>query len=195
MSRAEQLISVDVEAGGPVPALYPMLSIGACVVDDTDLRFYIELRPEPADHYVGEAVRVGWPDATAESTIRTLVAHAADPEDAMRGFEEWISRVSAGCTPVFVGFNATFDWMFVNWYFHRYLGRNPFGIAGLDIKAFWAGRSGASWRATSKSRLPHEITGDLGPHTHRADDDAVRQALIFRRMRAWQGPASAAVPG
>ena len=43
---------------------------------------------------------------------------------------------------MFVGFNATFDWAFVNFYFHQYLGENPFGIGGIDIKSYYMGLSG-----------------------------------------------------
>ena len=40
---------------------------------------------------------------------------------------------------MFVGFNASFDWSFVNWYFHKFVGTNPFGVAALDIKAYYMG--------------------------------------------------------
>ena len=33
---------------------------------------------------------------------------------------------AAGRRPVFVGFNATFDWMFVADYLWRFAGRDPF---------------------------------------------------------------------
>ena len=42
-------------------------------------------------------------------------------------------------TSVFVGFNAPFDWSFVNYYFHRFLGHNPFGFTAVDIKAYYMG--------------------------------------------------------
>jgi len=40
---------------------------------------------------------------------------------------------------VFVGFNALFDWSFVNYYLHRYPGENLFGFAALDIKSMYMG--------------------------------------------------------
>ena len=58
----------------------------------------------------------------------------------MRSFVDWVDTVAAGRRPVFVGFNATFDWMFVADYVWRFVGRNPFGISGLDIKALYLGR-------------------------------------------------------
>lgn len=43
--KDEEFISVDIEASGPIPGEYSMLSIGACQVDNIDNAFYVELRP------------------------------------------------------------------------------------------------------------------------------------------------------
>lgn len=51
--------------------------------------------------------------------------------------------------PVFVGFSAPFDWQFINWYFHVFLRRNPFGINAIDIKAYYMGFPGSTWVNTS----------------------------------------------
>ncbi|MEA8422134.1 hypothetical protein PZT50_22700 [Pseudomonas aeruginosa] len=52
----------------------------------------------------------------------------------MQRFKVWVEQVTPeGARAVFVGFNASFDWSFVNHYFHYFLGENPFGIAALDI--------------------------------------------------------------
>lgn len=68
----------------------------------------------------------------------------------MLKFSQWISRVvPEGSQPVFTAFNAPFDWMFINDYFHRYLGYNPFGHKALDIKAFYMGLRKTNWLKTS----------------------------------------------
>ena len=88
-----------------------------------------------------------------------------------------------GNTLVFVGFNAPFDWSFVNYYFHKYIGKNPFGFAALDIKAYYMGATGCAWSETRSSRLSE----DLKPERHgdhRALHDAQYQAELFRLMRA-----------
>jgi len=41
----ELYIAVDVEADGPIPGPYSMLSLGMAVVGHSELRFYSELRP------------------------------------------------------------------------------------------------------------------------------------------------------
>jgi ribonuclease T len=39
------------------------------------------------------------------------------------------------------------------YYFHRFLGSNPFGFAGLDIKAFYMGKYGTRWGDTKSSKI------------------------------------------
>ena len=101
----------------------------------------------------------------------------------MARFEQWTLRVSGGCRPVFVAFNAMFDWMFVHWYFVTYLGRDPFGISGLDIKAYAMGKHRLAWGETVKKNVK-KLYPTTQPHTHNALDDAREQATLFRQMLA-----------
>lgn len=45
-------------------------------------------------------------------------------------------------------------------------------------------KSGCTFEQTHKSLLPPELSEGLGEHSHRADEDAVRQAWMFRRMQS-----------
>ncbi len=71
--------------------------------------------------------------------------------------------------------------MFVNEYFHRFLGYNPFGHNAIDIKSFYAGRTGAAWAETS---LKHVATHYGGPPSlsHNALADAIDQASLMAAM-------------
>jgi DNA polymerase III epsilon subunit-like protein len=189
----ELLVSVDVEAGGPVPGLYPLLAIGACPVETSDDRFYAELRP------VGErvdpaAVAIGWPAAPAEETIARLEHEGEPPEQAFPRFATWLADRQEGRRLVYVAVNAAFDWAFTHYWFARLQIDDPFGYAPLDIKSYWAGRAGVPLSQTGKSRLPAFLSQGLGEHTHRADEDAARQAEIFKRMRAWTREAASGRP-
>lgn len=55
---------------------------------------------------------------------------------------------------MFVDFNATFDWAFVNFYFHEYLGENSFRIGDIDVKSYYMGLSGGTWEDTRSTRIP-----------------------------------------
>jgi hypothetical protein len=103
----------------------------------------------------------------------------------MRELTEWISEVAAGRKPVFVGFNATFDWMFVHWYLVHFVGANPFGISGLDIKAYYMAALGKTrWSDTAKKNIEVQFRSTL-PHTHNALDDAREQAELFAKLIAF----------
>lgn len=171
----EVFISVDVETAGPTPAKYSLLSLGACVLDQPALGFYVELAPVTQDAL--EAAL-----AVSGLSMTELAETGATPTRAMARFAEWIAEVvPQGASPVFVGFNAPFDWMFVADYFDRFLGRNPFGHAALDIKAYAMGATGSSWGATSMSQLaPTYLAGRK--LSHNALADARDQAELFRAL-------------
>ncbi len=173
----ELYISVDVETAGPNPSQYSLLSIGACTVDDRRLTFYVELQPVNQE-ITAEA------QAIHQLDLRDLAERGLPPPVAMREFESWIEEVTpVGCRPVFVAFNAPFDWMFINDYFHRYLGRNPFGHTALDIKAFYMGASGVAWSETTKEHLSPRYLGGRDI-SHNALSDALDQAQIFEAVLA-----------
>lgn len=172
---SEVLVSVDVETAGPYPGRYSLLSIGACLVLNPAATFYVELQPLSFD-----AV----PDALAISglSLEQLSQRGLSPADAMLRFASWIETVSpAPARPVLVGFNAPFDWMFINDYFHRFLGYNPFGHSALDIKAFYAGRTGAAWSETSLHHIVAQY-GGAPSLSHNALADAIDQASLMRAM-------------
>ncbi len=171
---SECWISVDVETAGPNPGSYSLLSIGACLYDDPDTGFTIELRPvTPAAD--DSALAVSGLD------MNELAVHGVEPAEAMAAFEAWVLAASAGRQPVFLGFNAAFDWMFVCDYFHRFLGRNPFGHAAIDMKAVAMGRYRIPWRQTSFARLTAR-TGGVPALTHHALQDARDQATLLQAI-------------
>jgi ribonuclease T len=173
----EVFISVDVETAGPIPGEYSMLSIGACNVDDETQTFTCEIKPinQNADPKALEVSGL---------SLAALQKSGLTPDDAMRTFHAWAKgQATNDETLVFVGLNAAFDWSFVNYYFHKFLGENPFGFAALDIKAYYMGATGCPWSDTRSSRL----SADLKPERqsdHTALRDAQYQAELFRLIRA-----------
>ena len=176
----EKYISVDIEASGPIPGEFSLLTIGACLVDDDDTTFGVALKPlnRNADP---EALRVT--GLSLDELDRTGLA----PRDAMTAFRDWIAQVTQdGTKAVFVGLNAPFDWSFVNYYFHRFLGENPFGFAALDLKALYMGATGCTWGQTGSSQMAKRLHPRRAD-THDALEDALYQAELFRLIRAIQG--------
>lgn len=172
----EVFISVDIEASGPIPGEYSMLSIGACVVGNPDESFYVELKPVN-DHFIQRALEVNG------FSLEALEVTGEEPRLAMERFDRWIRQAAGDHRPVFVAFNATFDWSFTHWYMIKFLGRDPFGISGLDIKAYFMGKHHIPWGKTSKKDVRSKYPPRLS-HTHQALDDAKEQADIFTQILA-----------
>jgi len=176
----EIYIVVDVEAAGPTPGQYALLSIGACTLGESRQTFYVELQPD-RDAFTPEAMSVN------RLSLERLAAEGLPPADAMQQFADWVARVvPQDARPVFTAFNAPFDWMFVNEYFYRYLGHNPFGHSALDMKAYYMGLHGVTWEETSYREISKQYLGKPGL-SHHALDDAIdeaeiAQALLFRRI-------------
>ena len=149
------LIVVDVEADGPAPQLYSMVSFGAVVVEPSLSRtFRGEVRPI-SDRWLPEALAVS--GVTREAHLRF-----EEPGPVMERFERWVLASSKG-RPVFFSDNLAFDWQFINWYFHAYLGRNPFGWSGRRIGDLWCGmqKDGfATWKHLRRTAHDHDPVND-----------------------------------
>ena len=111
-------LMVDVEADGPIPADYSMVSVGAIVVEP-DLRrtFYGRLRADIGS--VGSR-RTGGEQADARRDAGVPERRRRDARVRASG-----SRDNTTGRPIFVSDNNGFDWQFINWYFHALPGQEP----------------------------------------------------------------------
>jgi len=95
-------------------------------------------------------------------------------------FVKWVESFNG--RPVFVGYPATYDFMFVYWYLMRFAGRSPFSFSGLDIKTMAMVMLKKEFRASTKRNMPKRWFS-RSPHTHVAVDDAIEQGEMFCNMR------------
>ena len=162
-------IIVDVEADGPIPAEYSMVCFGAVLFNEAlDQSFYAQTRPI-SQRFIPEALAV-----SGFSHEQHLAFD--DPKMAMEKFAVWIEECSKG-HPVFVSDNLAFDWQFINYYFHRFLGCNPFGFSGRRIGDLYAGLVKDIHKATDWKK--YRVT----QHTHNPVDDARGNAEALRRFK------------
>ena len=56
----------------------------------------------------------------------------------MEAFARWLAAHSTG-RPMFISDNNGFDWQFINWYFHHFLGKNPFGHSSTNLGSLYKG--------------------------------------------------------
>lgn len=160
-------IVVDVESDGPIPGKYSMVSLGAVVVEPSlSKTFYGQFQP----------ISEEWdPEALAISGhSREECWTFPEPHQTMTQFAEWIRANSQG-RPIFVSDNVAYDWQFVNYYFHFFLGSNPFGFSGRRIGDIYCGMQKnvySKWKHLRKTS-----------HTHFPVDDAKGNAEALLKMQ------------
>jgi DNA polymerase III epsilon subunit-like protein len=150
------------------------------VFNPEEQTFYRELRPI-SNEFDPKALRVSGLDRDE------LLRDGDEPVEAMTEAAAWVRGQSAGDRPVLVAFPASFDWLFLYWYFVRYSKKgSPFDFSScLDMKTILQQRTGVVLDRASLGDLPPALKPDR-PHTHNALDDALRQAEIFQRLWPWR---------
>ncbi|MCA8921534.1 MAG: exonuclease [Planctomycetes bacterium] len=179
MSKPEVYVSTDVEADGPIPGPHSMLSFGsaAFLADGSQVGTF-SANLATLEGAQGDPETLAWwakqPEAWAACR-----ADPEPPEGAMRRYLGWLRGLPG--KPVFVGYPATYDFLFVYWYLVRFTGERPFSHAGLDVKSYAFALLGGSFRGTSKRSMPRRWFSK-SPHTHVALDDAIEQGQLFCAM-------------
>ena len=170
--KFKNFVSIDVEADGPIPGEYSMVSLGAvqiCPAQNNKIvvekSFYRQLSPI-SDKYSPEALKV-----TGFSREETL--NFSDPKNVMEDFKNWVVGIY---NPIFIADNTGFDWQFINWYFHYFIGNNPFGHSSTDIGSLYKGLNNNF--KTSYQRFRKKVAKT--EHTHNALDDAIGNAEAFK---------------
>jgi len=75
---------------------------------------------------------------------------------------------------MFISDNNGFDWQFINYYCHKYLGVNPFGFSSTNLGSLYKGLVQDPFKNFKHLRDT--------PHTHRAIDDAMGNLEAFLKL-------------
>lgn len=160
-------VMVDVEADGPIPGDYSMISFGAVIVEPSlDRTFYGQLKPI-SELFVPEALAVS--GFTREDCLAF-----DDPKIVMKNFADWLSSECKG-RMIFISDNNGFDWQFVNWNFHHFIGRNPFGFSSTNLGSLYKGLQKDTFVTFKHLRKTK--------HTHHPVDDAKGNAEALLQMK------------
>ena len=175
----ETYVSTDVETDGPIPGPHSMLSLGsaAYTADKRLLSTFsvnLETLPGAAPHPKTAAWWAQNPEAWA--ACRT---NLEEPGPAMLRYVAWLKTLPG--KTVFVGYPASFDFLFVYWYLLRFAGESPFTHQALDIKSYAMAVLGNLYCQSTKKQMPARWF-DPAPHTHVALDDAIEQGALFCNM-------------
>lgn len=157
---------VDVESDGPIPGDYSMLSFGIVPVSDPEAEFYSGIMKPISDKFVPEALAVNKIDRNIALQI------GFDPKGAMLDCENWLQMFPG--RPMFISDNNGFDAMFVFWYFHHFLERNPFGHSSTNLGSLYKGLVKNVRKNFKHLRQTR--------HTHHPVDDARGNVEAMRHM-------------
>ena len=160
-------VMVDIEADGPIPGDYSMVCFGAVIVEPSLNRtFFGRLKPI-SEQFLPEALAVS-------GLSREQCLDFDDPKQVMEQFREWLAFTCKGRT-LFISDNNGFDWQFMNWYFHHFLGKNPFGFSSTNLGSLYKGMQRSmfvNFKHLRKTR-----------HTHNPVDDARGNAEALLQMQ------------
>ena len=159
---------IDVETDGEIPGDFSMISIGVVLVHDKiSSTFYGELKPI-SERYSEEALKVS--GHTREQTLQF-----GDPKEVMTDFAEWVKKNNRGKRAFFISDNNGFDFMFVTWYFHHFLGYSPFGHSSTNLGSLYKGMTRSMFENFKHLRKTK--------HTHNPVDDAMGNVEALIHMR------------
>lgn len=163
-------IVVDVESDGPIPHKYSMVCFGAVVVEPSlSKTFYGKVKPISTLYD---------PQALAISGF-TRQEHEGfdDPKEVMESFADWLGEQSKN-RPIFISDNPAFDWQWINWYFHMYTDKNPFGFSARRIGDLYCGMKMDAGLNSEWKRLFRKTK-----HDHNPVNDAIGNAEALLAMR------------
>jgi len=180
--QQEIYVSTDVETDGPIPGPHSMLSFGsAAYTASKKLVGTFEANLETLPDAKGDPDTMRWWDSQPQA----WTAHRQNlvsPERAMKDYVDWVKKLPG--IPVFVGYPAGFDFLFIYYYLIYFTGNSPFSFSAVDIKTFAMATLGTDYRQSTKKNMPKAWFDKGLPHTHKALDDAIEQGALFCNMLA-----------
>ena len=125
---------------------------------------------------VGDMTEFGAVEFIKEPPFYDKTFHGHDAsKETFEAFDAWLKSVGKS-RPVFISDNPAYDFQWINFYFWKHLGHNPFGHSGRRISDFYAGLVGDFHNTQQWKRL--RIT----KHTHHPVEDAIGNAEAFGRI-------------
>lgn len=179
-------LSVDVEASGPFPGIFSLVSLGAVVVKpdatgqwavDPDLGFYTELKPLDGAAELPAATDIHG------LTTEYLLRNGRDPAEAMQEFATYFKDLQNRYKKVVpAAWPASFDSPYVGWYLQYFTGDNPTGWSAFDIPSFGMGLFCCHRNALRNLMKKAGIEFGQNPQPHNALADAIEQGQTLANL-------------
>lgn len=179
--KREIYVSTDVESNGPIPGVYSMLSFGSAAFTldkkivstfSANLNVLPDAKEDPKTMQWWQTQPAAWVESRKDTKPAEVI---------MQDYLKWLKSLPG--EPVFVGYPAAFDFMFIYWYLIKFTGVSPFSFSALDMKTYAMVLLKKPFHSISKSIMPKKWF-DSCKKTHVALDDAIEQGLLFCNMVA-----------
>ena len=175
-------LSIDVEASGPFPGLFSLLSVGAVPVArregtwalDPERSLYMELQPLEGASQDPEAM------AIHGLTPEYLRTNGLPPLEAMQRMEAWLKGLDRRF--VAAAWPSSFDSPYVGWYLQRFLGTNPLGHSAFDIASYAMGLLRCTRVDLRRTLTQAGLAPPTNPRPHHALHDAVEQGHLLANL-------------
>jgi hypothetical protein len=180
----ELYISCDIEADGPCPGLFSMLSFGlAAFTIEKELVGTFSRNLERLDGAeTDDRTMRWWAQPEQAEAFKKSREDLVSPRGAMVECKGWLEEMRRFGKPLICGAPSGFDFTFMYYYFQRFLGESPIGFASLDLRSYAAAVMKRQYRHVGKRQYPAEWIDENLPHTHVALDDAIEQGCILINM-------------
>lgn len=174
------IVSGDIEADGPIPGIYSMLSLGSAIFSDSgELIDTFSINLNCLEGAKQHQRTMAWWGKNQEAW-KACRESCVEPYEGMKLYLNWLNTYDKLHT--FVGYPASFDFMFVYWYLIKFVGESPFGFSALDLKSYATAKLNKPFRSVTKRTMPREWFG-AKKHTHIAVDDAIEQGELYFKMK------------
>ncbi len=181
INQSEIYVSTDIEVDGPIPGPHSMLSFGSAAMTSrgevlSGFSANLQALPEAKGHPSNMTWWEQHPDAWAACR-----SDLQEPEKAMKDYVHWLKKLPG--KPIFVGYPAVFDFMFIYWYLIKFVGESPFEHSAIDIRTYSMAILKRPYHLSGKVNMPERWLEEEGLN-HVAIEDAIQQGRIFCRMLA-----------
>lgn len=177
-------LSLDIEASGPFPGLFSLVSVGAVPVrrlegrgawtPDEEDTFYVEFQPLEGAGEIPAATKVHG------LTTEYLKEHGKPPLEALGEYAAYVQRLQKRWgRALAAGWPASFDAPFIGWYCQKFLGDNPLGYKSFDIGSYAQGLFRCDRKKVHYHLAEAGLWDSQNPYPHNALADAKKQAHLL----------------
>lgn len=177
--KEQVYLSFDIEADGQAPGLNSMMSFGMVIITyNKKIIWEFERVLKPlSDAKTHEDTMIWWKKEENKKAFEYSTSNQVEPEKAFKQLYDEIVKLQEKYTIYAVAAPAAYDWQWINYYFWRFIGKNPLGHSCSDVNSYYWAMKKSIGRSTKELWEKYKEKGF--DHTHKPLDDAKEQGMQF----------------